>query len=96
MGTQVTVIEMMDRIVPVEDKDVSTALQRLYTKHGIKFMTSTTTTAVEKTGSGVKVTVALFANGKADESKETLEADRILLAVGVVGRTDVCAVLRSG
>lgn len=89
MGTQVTVIEMMDRIVPVEDKDVSTALQRLYTKHGIKFMTSTTTTAVEKTANGVKVTVAPFANGKADESKkETLEADRILLAVGVVGRTD--------
>ncbi len=92
MGSEVTVIEMMDRIVPVEDKDVSTALQRLYTKHGIKFMTSTTTTAVEKTaggGAGVKVTVAPFANGKADESKkETLEADRVLLAVGVVGRTD--------
>ena len=89
MGTEVTVIEMMDRIVPVEDKDVSVALQRLYTKHGIKFMTSTTTTAVEKTATGVKVTVAPYVGGKADESKkETLEADRVLLAVGVVGRTD--------
>ncbi len=89
MGTEVTVIEMMDRIVPVEDKDVSTALQRLYTKHGITFKTSTTTTAVEKTATGVKVTVAPFVGGKADESKkETLEADRVLLAVGVVGRTD--------
>jgi dihydrolipoamide dehydrogenase len=89
MGTQVTVVEMMDRILPVEDKDISVALQRLYTKHGMTFKTSTVTTAVEKTGSGVKVTVAPFANGKADESKkETLEADRILLAVGVVGRTD--------
>lgn len=89
MGTQVTVVEMMDRILPVEDKDVSVALQRLYTKHGMTFKTSTVTTAVEKTASGVKVTVAPFVNGKADETKkETLEADRILLAVGVVGRTD--------
>ena len=89
MGTEVTVIEMMESIVPVEDKDVSVALQRLYTKHGIKFMTSTTTTAVEKTATGVKVTVAPYVGGKADESKkETLEADRVLLAVGVVGRTD--------
>ncbi|HVU63858.1 MAG TPA: dihydrolipoyl dehydrogenase [Phycisphaerales bacterium] len=89
MGTEVTVVEMMDRILPVEDKDVSAALQRLYTKHGMTFKTSTVTTAVEKTASGVKVAVAPFVNGKADESKkETLEADRILLAVGVVGRTD--------
>ncbi len=89
LGTQVTVIEMMDRILPVEDKDVSVALQKLYTKHGMTFKTSTVTTAVEKTASSVKVTVAPFVNGKADETKkETLEADRILLAVGVVGRTD--------
>ncbi|MBX3383279.1 MAG: dihydrolipoyl dehydrogenase [Phycisphaeraceae bacterium] len=89
MGTEVTIIEMMDRILPVEDKDVSDAMGKLYTKHGMKIMTSTTTTAVEKTATGVKVTVAPFANGKADDSKkQTLEADRILLAVGVVGRTD--------
>jgi dihydrolipoamide dehydrogenase len=89
MGTKVTVIEMLDRILPVEDKDISDALFKLYKKAGMDIRTSTTTTAVEKTGSGVKVTIAPFANGKADESKkETLEADRILLAVGVVGRTD--------
>ena len=39
------VLQGVDRIVPVEDKDVSVALQRLYTKKGIKFLTSTTTTA---------------------------------------------------
>lgn len=89
MGTKVTVVEMMDRILPVEDKDVSTALEKLYKKHGIEIKTSTTTTAVEKTSSGVKVTIAPWANGKADDSKkEVLEADRILLAVGVKGRTD--------
>ncbi len=89
MGSEVTVVEMLDRILPVEDNEVSKALEKIYTKHGIKFMTSTTTTAVEKTATGVKVTVAPFADGKADDSKkQTLEADRVLLAIGVVGRTD--------
>lgn len=89
MGTEVTVVEMMDRVLPVEDQEVSKFLEKLYTKHGMKFLLAHTTTSVEKTGSGVKVTVAPFVNGKADESKkQTLEADRVLLAVGVVGRTD--------
>lgn len=89
MGTEVTVVEMLDRVLPVEDADVSAALAKLYTKHGMKLMTSTTTTAVEKTASGVKVTVAPLAAGKPDETKkQVLEADRVLLAVGVVGRTD--------
>jgi dihydrolipoamide dehydrogenase len=89
MGTEVTIIEMMDRILPVEDKDVGVAMGKLYAKHGMTIMTSTTTTAVEKTATGVKVTVAPWAGGKADESKkQTLEADKVLLAVGVVGRTD--------
>jgi dihydrolipoamide dehydrogenase len=89
MGTKVTVVEMMDRILPVEDKDISEALLRHYKKAGMDIRLSTTTTAVEKAGNGVKVTVAPFAGGKADESKkETLEADRVLLAIGVKGRTD--------
>ncbi len=89
MGTRVTVIEMMDRILPVEDKDISDALLKHYKKAGFDIRTSTTTVAIDKTGSGVKVTVAPFANGKADDSKkETLEADKVLLAIGVKGRTD--------
>lgn len=89
MGTKVTVIEMMDRILPVEYKDISDALLKHYKKAGMDIRTGHTTMNVEKTGSGVKVTVAPFANGKADESKkEVLEADKVLLAIGVKGRTD--------
>lgn len=94
MGSEVTIVEMMDRLVPVEDKDVSAAIEKLYKKHGFGILTSTTTTAIEKTASGVKVTVAPWVvgpdgKGKADDSKkQTLEADRVLLAVGVRGRTD--------
>jgi dihydrolipoamide dehydrogenase len=73
----------------VEDKEVSSAMEKLYKKHGFNILTNTTTTAVEKTSNGVKVTVAPWENGKADESKkQVLEADRVLLAIGVVGRTD--------
>jgi dihydrolipoamide dehydrogenase len=92
MGTKVTVIEMLDRLLPVEDKGhlrrPPQALQESRLRHP-PFRPPPT--AVEKTagGGGVKVTVAPFANGKADDSKkETLEADRVLLAIGVVGRTD--------
>ncbi len=89
MGTQVTVVEMLDTILPVEDKDVSEGMARLYKKQGYDIRTGTTTTAIEKTATGVKVTVAPVVNGKADESKkETLEADKVLLAIGVAARTD--------
>jgi dihydrolipoamide dehydrogenase len=89
LGTQVTVVEMLDRLLPVEDRECSEALLRVYKKAGMDIRLSTTTTAVEKTAGGVKVTVAPFASAKADDSKkETLEADRVLLAIGVKGRTD--------
>jgi dihydrolipoamide dehydrogenase len=88
-GTKVTVVEMLPRILPVEDDDISAALEKLYKKSGMTLMTSTTTTNVEKTKTGVKVTVAPFTNGKADDSKkQTLEADKVLLAIGVKGRYD--------
>ncbi len=89
MGTQVTVVEMLDRVLPVEDHEASKFIEKVYTKHGMNFRLGHVTTGVEKTGSGVKVTIAPVVNGKADEAKkETLEADRVLLAIGVVGRTD--------
>lgn len=88
-GCKVTVIEMLDRILPVEDTEVSDALGKLYKKHGMTIKTSTTTTGVDIKGKGVKVTVAPFKDGKADEKKtETIEADKVLVAIGVKGRYD--------
>jgi len=88
-GTKVTVVEMLDRLLPVEDEDVSKAIERLYKKKGFDIRTGHLTTAVEKTKSGVKVTIAPVKDGKPDESKkETIEADRVLLAIGVKGRYD--------
>jgi len=96
-GCEVTIVEMMDRILPVEDHDISKAMERLYKKHGMTLKTGHMTMGVEQVesgrgkskSSGVKVTIASVKDGKPDESKkETLEADKVLLAIGVKGRYD--------
>ncbi|MBK7403093.1 MAG: dihydrolipoyl dehydrogenase [Phycisphaerales bacterium] len=93
-GTEVTVVEMLDRILPVEDEEVSKAMERHFAKAGMKFKTGHVTTGVDAKGKTVKVTIAPWVvgkdgAGKADESKaETLEGDRVLLAIGVTGRFD--------
>ncbi|MEL6310949.1 MAG: FAD-dependent oxidoreductase, partial [Pseudomonadota bacterium] len=88
-GTEVTVIEMMDRILPVEDEDVSKSMLRVYKKMGFNFELGHTLTGVDTSGDGVKVTNAPFKDGDPVKSEEkTIEADRVLLAIGVVGRFD--------
>ena len=77
MGTEVTIVEYMPRIVPVEDEDVSKQLERSFKKSGIKIMTSTEVTAVDTSGKSVKATV------KTKKGEETLEADVLLSAVGI-------------
>ena len=77
LGTEVTIVEYMPRIVPVEDEDVSKQLERSFKKSGIKIITSTEVTAVDTSGKGVKATV------KTKKGEETLEADVVLSAVGI-------------
>ena len=88
-GTDVTVVEMVDRIMPVEDSDVSKAMLKVFKKHKMNFELGYVATNVDASGKTVKVTIAPFKNGKADDSKaKTLEAERLLLAIGVKGRYD--------
>ena len=77
MGTEVTVVEYMPRIVPVEDEEISKQLARSFKKSGIKIMTSTEVTAVDTSGKGVKATV------KTKKGEDILEADVLLSAVGI-------------
>jgi dihydrolipoamide dehydrogenase len=85
IGTEVTVIEMMDRILPVEDNDVSKAALKSFKKQGITFHIGSMTTSIEATDSGATVTIQ-DAN---DESKtQQLETDVVLVGIGVGGRTD--------
>lgn len=93
-GTKVTVIEMMPRILPVEDDDVCVAMEKVFKKHGMDIRTNTGVVNIEKTATGVKVTVAPMVKGADGKmgpdqtKKETLEADKVLLAIGVKGRFD--------
>ncbi|GLB53718.1 dihydrolipoyl dehydrogenase [Neptunitalea chrysea] len=77
MGTEVTVVEYLPNIVPVEDEDVSKQLERSFKKLGIKVMTSAEVTTIDTSGDGVKATV------KTAKGEQVLEADIILSAVGI-------------
>lgn len=77
LGTEVTVVEFMDKIVPVEDDEVSKQLERSFKKSGMKIMTSSEVTNVDTKGKGCKVTV------KTKKGEEQIECDVVLSAVGV-------------
>ncbi len=77
MGTEVTVVEYLPNIVPVEDKDISVQLEKTFKKAGVKVMTSSEVTHVDTSGKGVKVTV------KTAKGEEIIEADLVLSAVGI-------------
>jgi len=75
-GSKVTLIEMLPRVLPIEDEEVSAELEKILRRHGIKVMAGTTMAGFEKTETGVRLALQ-----KGDKS-ETLEADKLLVAVG--------------
>lgn len=77
MGTEVTLIEYMPQIVPVEDEEVSRQLERSFKKAGIKVMTQSEVTAVDTSGDGCVVTV------KTKKGEESIACDAVLSAVGI-------------
>ncbi|MEM6334127.1 MAG: dihydrolipoyl dehydrogenase [Planctomycetota bacterium] len=89
-GTEVTVVEMVDRVLPIEDNDSSKAVQKSFEKAGVKFKLKHLTTDVKVNKSGVSATIApVGKDGKPDAGKaETIEADKVLVAIGVMGRYD--------
>ncbi|MDN5200504.1 dihydrolipoyl dehydrogenase [Fulvivirgaceae bacterium BMA10] len=77
IGTDVTIVEFMPNIVPVEDEEVSKQLSRSFKKSGIKIMTSSEVTSVNTKGKGCKVTV------KTKKGEEVIDCDMVLSAVGI-------------
>ncbi|HLO90289.1 MAG TPA: dihydrolipoyl dehydrogenase [Lentimicrobium sp.] len=77
MGTQVTLVEFMPNIVPVEDEEISKQLERSFKKAGMKVMTSSTVESVEIAGDKCKVTI------QTKKGQEIVEADIVLSAVGI-------------
>lgn len=82
MGTKVTIVEFMPRIVPVEDEDISKELEKQYKKQGIAIMTGSEVLKVDTSGKAVKAIV------KTPNGEVILEADILLSAVGVVANIE--------
>jgi len=80
--TEVTIVEMLPRLVPVEDEEVSKELARVYRKRGINFFTGAKMEKTEITKTGVTVTISV------DGKQQKLEAEKILIAVGRKPRTE--------
>ena len=81
-GSDVTVVEMVDRILPAEDAEISAMAAKMISKRGIDLKTSTTVKSIEKGGNAVKVTF------ESDGKTETADYDRIILAIGIVGNVE--------
>jgi dihydrolipoamide dehydrogenase len=77
MGTEVTIVEFMPNIVPVEDEDISKQMERSMKKAGINIMTNASVERIDTSGKGVKAFV------KTAKGEEVLEADVLLSAVGI-------------
>jgi len=85
IGTEVTVVEIQDTLVPIEDEDLGKELGKIYKKKGLNIMTNSSVEKVNKKrgrGKGVKVTV------KTPKGTEEIEADLVLSAVGVQGNVE--------
>jgi dihydrolipoamide dehydrogenase len=82
-GVKVTIVEYLDRLVPLEDEEVSAELAKRYKRLGIDFMTSTRVDTIDDSGDQVTVTVT----GK-DGQQHKLQADKVMQAIGFVPRVD--------
>jgi dihydrolipoamide dehydrogenase len=89
-GTQVTILEALPRVVPVEDEDVSAELEKEFKKKGIQIFTSSKVESVKKDAKGVTVSFT-DKDGKA----QTLQAEKLLMAVGRKPMTENCGLEKS-
>ena len=82
MGAEVTVVEVLDRVLPVEDEEISAFARKSFEKQGIKIHTGATVAALERDGENV--TAHIEAGGQRNE----LTVERVILAVGIVGNVE--------
>ncbi len=90
MGTKVTLIEYLDRIVPNEDADVSKQLERSFKKQGMTIHTGSKVTGVDTSGKSCKVSV------ETPKGKKEIECDTVLSAVGVIPNTEKLGLEEAG
>lgn len=91
-GVKVTIVEFLDRMMPLEDADVSAELLRAYKKLGVNVLTSTKVETIDDSGESVKVTVSPAVGGES----RVLEADKVMQAIGFAPRVDGYGLERTG
>ena len=91
LGAEVTVVEVLDRVLPVEDEEISQLAQKAFVKQGMKIKTSTT---VEKLEKGADSVTALLKS--VDGKSETISVERVILAVGIVGNVENIGLEQAG
>jgi dihydrolipoamide dehydrogenase len=90
-GVEVTIVEFLDRMVPLEDEEVSAELRKQYERMGVKVLTSTRVDKIEDTGTGVRVSVT-----GADGKPQVLEADKCMQAIGFKPRVEGYGLEKTG
>ncbi len=83
LGVEVTVVEVLDRILPVEDAEISAIAQKSFAKQGMKIQTGATVKKLDKGKSNVMATIETK-----DKKTESLTVDRVILAVGIIGNVE--------
>ncbi|PRH86708.1 dihydrolipoyl dehydrogenase [Labrys okinawensis] len=83
LGAEVTVVEVLPQILPVEDEEIAAHARKRFEKAGMKILSGAKVTKVEKTANSVKATVEM-----GDGKSQVIEADRMISAVGVVGNIE--------
>jgi len=91
-GAEVTIVEMLDQILPLEDSEVAAEVHKAFTKRGFKLHTGTRTEAFDVTDSGVTVTVK---NVKSGETQK-LQAERVLISIGISPNTEKVGLDKAG
>ena len=89
-GARVSVIELLERVLPQEDAEVSEELQRIYRKKGMQLLTGARVENIGLKNGGAQVAV------KTADGSETLECDKVLIAVGVAGNVDALGLEEAG
>lgn len=91
LGSEVTVVEVLDRVLPVEDEEISQLANKAFIKQGMKIKTSTTVEKLEKGANNVTATLKTK-----DGKTETLTVDRVILAIGIVGNVENVGLEQAG
>ncbi|MGD0191369.1 MAG: dihydrolipoyl dehydrogenase [Rhizomicrobium sp.] len=91
LGSEVTVVEVLDRVLPVEDEEISQLAAKAFAKQGMKIKTATTVAKLERGKDSVTATLRAK-----DGATETLTVDRVILAVGIVGNVENIGLEQAG